>query len=243
MLDQIGARLGLDGEAMLGEQAVDQLAEIAALVAVAGQRRGVAGALDQPPERRARAELAGIDHHQRLERLELQQRAAGRGRLVARLPQPHHAAAAEQAERPGLVEQAAGIAADHVRAELAEAEGVARIVDHGPDQAQHALAHEALIGTVDQHHRRVGPAQEALDLAAAELHEGATGAAGAASCGAGEMDRELGADVGADLARGAALGIELGGELGVGRADRVVARDAAHGRAVEDLAVCCCRAG
>src|SRR5690606_5761010 len=101
-----------------------------------------------------------------------EERATRRARLVARLAQADHPAAAEQAERSGLVGQTRGLGPHLVDAELGRAKRVLRIVEHGADQALDPLAHQPFVRTVDQDHRarRIGPAQELLELRAAELH-------------------------------------------------------------------------
>ena len=59
-----------------------------------------------------------------------------------------------------------------IDAELGAAKRIPGIVEDGADQATDPLAHEPFVGAVHQGHRArgIGPLQEALDLAAAELH-------------------------------------------------------------------------
>ena len=105
-----GLGLGIGAQAEGGELLVHRAGERAALLAPAGDRGGVRRRLEQAPERRGGAELAGIDHHQRRERGEIQERPAGAAQLVARLAHAHHPAAAAKAQRARLVEQQRGLA-------------------------------------------------------------------------------------------------------------------------------------
>ena len=172
MLEQPGAGVGIGAQVALGQLAVDEGGEVTTLVAIAGDRGAVARALDQAAQRRAGRELPGVDDHQRLDRLQREQGATGRGRLVARLAQTDHPPAAEQAERAGLVGKTRRLGADQIDAELGEAKRILGIVQHGAEQALDPLAHQPLVRAVNQDHGngRIGPAQEALDLAAGKLH-------------------------------------------------------------------------
>ena len=168
----MGAGVGVQAELARRQLAVDEGGQIAALVAVARDRHGIWRAFDQTAQRRAGGKLAGIDHHQRLDPGKRQQHATRRARLVARLTQADHPAAAEQAQRARLVGQARGLGAHLIDAELGAAERILGVVEHGADQTLDPLAHQPFVGAVHQDHRArgIGPRQEPLDLGAAQLH-------------------------------------------------------------------------
>ena len=157
---------------MLGQEAADEAAEVARLVAVAGQRRGRGGVLDQLAQAGAAGQIAGLEHDEALLRRQGQEVAHGDGREVAGVAHPHQPPPAQEAHGLGLLDQPAGALAQVVAAQLADPERVLQVVDDARREAPAALGDQAGIGAVEQHRgdARVRPGDEAVDRLRLELH-------------------------------------------------------------------------
>lgn len=98
----------------------------------------------------------------------LQHRIDGRRVIAAAGADPDRAAAAEQADGAGLVDQAARVGGEGVAVDPDERKGVVGVGDHPSDQPHRPVGDEADIRPVDQNHRnaRIGAApDQPLDIA------------------------------------------------------------------------------
>ena len=88
--------------------AVDEPPQIALGIGIAGQRRGVLGALAQRAQRRVAAQIAGLDHHAAFARRAGPALLDGGRDVAAAGLHPHRAAAAEQRDGLRLFDEPAG---------------------------------------------------------------------------------------------------------------------------------------
>ena len=125
-------------------------------------RGGVLGALAERAQRRVLAQLAGLDHHAAFARRGAEQRL-DRG---AKLRAPALTQTARRPPNSGMVLASStrrdGSDGELVAFEPRERERIVDVVDRGADQRLGALAHQAGVGAVDQHHRlrRIGLGEE-----------------------------------------------------------------------------------
>ncbi|GJD58990.1 hypothetical protein IFDJLNFL_4916 [Methylobacterium dankookense] len=144
------AGLARDAQAVLLQRPVDQLAERALVVRVAGDRECLRRALAQGAQGGGFREVARLHHDARARDLDLQHGLDG-GRVVAAAgPDPDRALVAEQADRAGLVHQSSRIAGQHVAVDLRQREGIARIRHEALGEALGPLGDEPGIGPVDE---------------------------------------------------------------------------------------------
>ena len=146
---------------------VDNYNQLLAGVAVAGQGEGFRRALAQRPERRRLAEVAGLDHDQRVGERHVEHRGHCRREVARARLHPDGALASEQSDGAGLVGKPRRIAGDDVAVEPDELERVRRIVDDTRRRRFRALGDQPRVRAIEQNsnNTRRQALQRAFDLA------------------------------------------------------------------------------
>ena len=165
---QRGARVGRDRQARLPHLVVDQPRDLALAIGIAGDRDGVLRALAQAAQRRAAAKIAGLDHHAAIGRGCGDQRLHRRRDVAAAGLDPDRAACRRTAEWCWLPRPAGTDCRTGRRLRCAPAKTDRRDCRPKRDDFLRALAHQAGIGAVDQHHRprRIRAGDKGIDSAA-----------------------------------------------------------------------------
>ncbi len=132
---------------------VDQAADVAVAVGVAGDRDGGLGALAHGAQRGAALEVAGLDHDAAIAQRRAENAFDRRHDVAAAGAHADRAAAAEQRHGRGFVDQARRIGRERVAVEPHQRERIGGIVDRGADDRVDALADQAGVGTEHQHDR------------------------------------------------------------------------------------------
>ena len=146
--------------------AVDQLRPVALAVGIAGQRRGILGALAQHAQRRIAPQIAGLDDDAAIDDVDAEQRLDRRRDIAAAGLHPHRAAAAEQRDGLRLLDEPRRIGGHVLAFEPRQRERIVDVVDRRLDQRIDAFADQAGVRTEHQHHRprRIGARDEGVDI-------------------------------------------------------------------------------
>ena len=169
---QIAQRRRVGGQPGRRQMLRHHLAQRVALVAVAGHGGAGLGRLEGLAQA-ARAEVAGLDDHQRVARRVGEEALEELGSRVGGVADPHHPAPAAEGDGGGLVVQPRRIVLQLAGGELGDAEGIVGRRDRG-GQPGGALAHQPAVGPIEQHGadrpgRRLA---EAVGIARRHLHAG-----------------------------------------------------------------------
>ena len=145
---------------------VDQPRPVAFAVGVAGQRRGVLGALAQRAQRRIAAQIAGLDDDAAFGERRAEQRLDRRRDVAASRLHPDRAAAAEQRHGLRLLDQARRLGGELLAFEPRQRERIVGIVDRRLDDGVDAFADQAGVRAEHQDHRprRIGAGDEGIDV-------------------------------------------------------------------------------
>ncbi len=157
-----GPRFAAGPQARFAQGLVDELAEAAAFVRVAGEGEGAGRFFAERAQGRRAGKVPRLDDDDRVLKRRRQKRFDGRREVAPGRPHPDGAPAAEEADRQSLVGEPRRVGGDRVAVEADELEGVGGIVDRALGEGAGALGDEARIGSKDEKNadRRVGPALE-----------------------------------------------------------------------------------
>ena len=135
--------------------AVDEAPQIAFGIGIAGQGRGVLGALAQRAQRRVAAQVAGLDHHAAFAGRAGREAPRRRARCCGFRPSPTPRGGRRTAGWSAPPRRAgAGLGGKVLAVEPHQRERVRRIVDRRGDDGVHALADEAGVRAENQNDRR-----------------------------------------------------------------------------------------
>src|SRR5260370_1191943 len=127
---------------------------------------GVPGALADRAQRGVALESAGLDHDSAVRRRRRNERL-GRGSKVARAGfHPDRAAASEQRNGVGLLDQARGLAGEIVALEPGQLKGILWVVNRHAHERFRALAYQACVPAEDEHDRPPRMCEELVDVGA-----------------------------------------------------------------------------
>ena len=164
--DERRARVGRDSQIGAAHLVVDQPRQRGVVVDVTRQRGGGFRLFTQRAQRRVLFQIAGFDDDAAIGRRRGQHRLERGGNVAAAGLHQHGAAAAEQRDGVGLLDQPRRIGGELLALDAHEGERVAHVVNRGLHQRVDALAHETCVRPEHQHDRlrRIGAGDKTIGV-------------------------------------------------------------------------------